>query len=62
MLKALDDAMEVVAIKYQYSWLTSRPKSSVSIFMLDSSLNTVLTSPLYTYRNLQLATQAQEHY
>ena len=61
VLKELDSTMEVMAIKYQYSWLTSRPKSSVCIFKLDSSLNT-RTSPLYTYRNFQLATQAQAPY
>ena len=61
MLKELDSAMGVMAIKYQYPLLTSRPKSSVSIFKLDSSLNTS-TCPLYTYLNCQLATQAQAPY
>ena len=40
MLKELDSAVGVMAIKYQYSWLTSCPKSSISIFKLDSSLST----------------------
>ena len=40
MLKELDSAVGVTAIKYQYSWLTCRPKSSISIFKLDSSLST----------------------
>ena len=55
MLKELDSAVGDVAIKYQYSWLTSHPRCSVSIFKL-------LTSPLYAYRNFQLATQAQALY
>ena len=40
MLKELDSAEGVMAVEYQYSWLTSRLKSSVSIFKLDSSLST----------------------
>ena len=40
MLKELDSAVGVMAVDYQYSWLTSRPKSSVCIFKLDSSMNT----------------------
>ena len=40
MLKELDSVVRVMIIKYQYSWLTSRPKSSISIFKLDSSLST----------------------
>ena len=59
MLKELDSAVGFTAVEYQYSWLTSRPKSSVSI--LDSSLCTG-TPPLYTCRNFQLATQAQAPY
>ena len=39
MLKELDNAMGVMAIKYQYPLLTSRPKSSVSIFKLDSNVS-----------------------
>ena len=40
MLKELNSAMGIMAIKYQCSWLTSHPKSSISIFKLDSSLST----------------------
>ena len=40
MLTELDSAVRVMAFEYQYSWLTSRPKSSVGIFKLDSSLST----------------------
>ena len=40
MLKELDSAVGVMAIKYQYSWLTSHPKSSISIFKLGSTLST----------------------
>ena len=57
MLKELDSAVGDVAIKYQYSWLTSHPRCSVSIFKLGSSLNPS-TSP----RNFQLVTQAQAPY
>ena len=35
MLKELDSAVGVMAVDYQYSWLTSRPKSSASIFKFD---------------------------
>ena len=40
MLKELDSAVGFTAVEYQYSWLTSRPRSSISILKLDSSLNT----------------------
>ena len=40
MLKELNSAVGVLAVEYQYSWLASRPKSSVSIFKLDSSPST----------------------
>ena len=40
MLKELDSAVGVMAVEYQYSWLTSRPKSSICIFKLDSSPST----------------------
>ena len=48
MLKELDSAVGVMAVEYQYSWLTSRPKSSVGIFKLDSSLSTG-TYPSFVY-------------
>ena len=40
MLKELDSAVGVMAVEYQYSWLTSRLKSSINIFKLDSSRST----------------------
>ena len=39
MLKELDSAVGDMAVKYQYSWLISCPKCSVSIFKLGSSLS-----------------------
>ena len=39
-LKELESAVGVMAIKYQYSWLTSRSNNNVSMLELDSSLRT----------------------
>lgn len=58
ILNELDNAVGIKVIKWQYSWFTSYSKSSVEIFELDCSLSTI-TSPLYTLRNLQLATQLE---
>ena len=40
ILKELDSAVGAMAIKCQYSWLTSRSNSNVSILELNSSLRT----------------------
>ena len=62
MLKELDSVVGDLAVKYQYSWPTSRPKCSVSIFKLGSSLSPSAYFSLCAYRDFQLATQVRAPY